>query len=120
MQNTIPVRFGPAGSPVNPMVYGQFIEHLLNCIDGGIYDPTASLQMPPASAPTCSKKAEALQPPILPLPRRYRDVPLPLGGRHWPARDAQTPPQYHLGRRNRPRPARPNSSPTAAGSARSR
>ena len=39
MQNTIPVRFGPAGSPVNPMVYGQFIEHLLNCIDGGIYDP---------------------------------------------------------------------------------
>ena len=34
MQNTIPVRFGPAGSPVNPMVYGQFIEHLLNCIDG--------------------------------------------------------------------------------------
>ena len=36
MQNNNPVRFGPAGSPENPMVYGQIIDHMLKCIDSGI------------------------------------------------------------------------------------
>ena len=68
MQNTIPVRFGPAGSPVNPMVYGQFIEHLLNCIDGGIYDPDSQFADAAGIRTDVLEKAEALQPPILRFP----------------------------------------------------
>lgn len=68
MQNTIPVRFGPAGSPVNPMVYGQFIEHLLNCIDGGIYDPDSQFADAAGTRTDVLEKAEALQPPILRFP----------------------------------------------------
>ena len=116
MQNTIPVRFGPAGSPVNPMVYGQFIEHLLNCIDGGIYDPDSQFADAAGTRTDVLEKAEALQPPILRFP----------GGTvmclyHWEDAIGPLAAAISSGAAKSTRAsARPNSSPTAAGSARSR
>ena len=66
--HTIPVHFGHAGSSVSPMVYGQFIEHLLNCIDGGIYDPSSPLSDDSGIRTDVLELAKALQPPILRFP----------------------------------------------------
>ena len=66
--NKIPVRFGTAGSEVCPMVYGQFIEHLLNCIDGGVYEPTSAFADKDGFRTDVLEKSKALQPPILRFP----------------------------------------------------
>lgn len=66
--HSIPVHFSDTGSCVNPMVYGQFIEHLLNCIDGGIYDPSSPLSDASGLRTDVIELAQALQPPILRFP----------------------------------------------------
>lgn len=64
----ISVRFGVPGTAVSPMVYGQFIEHLLNCIDGGIYDPASTFADADGIRLDVLEKAKALHPPILRFP----------------------------------------------------
>ncbi len=66
--HTIPVRFGGNGGNVSPMVYGQFIEHLLNCIDGGIYDPQSPFADAAGIRTDVLELASALKPPILRFP----------------------------------------------------
>lgn len=68
MQQTIPVCFGSCGGTVHPMVYGQFTEHLFNCIDGGIYDPISPFSDKAGIRLDVLEKAKALQPPILRFP----------------------------------------------------
>lgn len=68
MGNTVTVRLGEVSGSVNPMVYGQFIEHLFNCIDGGIYDPQSSFADADGIRTDVLEKAQALRPPVLRFP----------------------------------------------------
>ena len=41
---------------VNPMIFGQFIEHLGRCIYGGIYEESSPLSDDAGFARTCSRR----------------------------------------------------------------
>ena len=66
--NETTVRFDTPGAAVSPMVYGQFIEHLLNCIDGGICDPASTFADADGIRLDVLEKAKSLHPPILRFP----------------------------------------------------
>lgn len=53
---------------VSENIYGQFIEHALNCIDGGIYDPNSSLADEYGIRKDVLEKVKALAPPIIRFP----------------------------------------------------
>lgn len=56
------------GHLINTNIYGQFIEHALNCINGGIYDPSSPLSGPDGIRKDVLEKAALLAPPILRFP----------------------------------------------------
>lgn len=58
---------GLAGK-VNENIYGQFIELVLNCIDGGVYDPGNPLSDEQGIRKDVVEKAKELAPPILRFP----------------------------------------------------
>ena len=64
----IPVTFGTPEKKVSPLIYGQFIEHLLNCINGGIYEPESPYADKTGIRLDVLEKAKALQPSILRFP----------------------------------------------------
>lgn len=68
MEDMIRVRIGAQGGRVNEMVYGQFIEHLFNCIDGGVYDPQSRFADENGFRTDVLEKARALRPPVLRFP----------------------------------------------------
>lgn len=68
MAEIIRVRTGAQGGHVNEMVYGQFIEHLLNCIDGGVYDPRSPFADENGFRTDVLEKARALKPAVLRFP----------------------------------------------------
>jgi len=53
---------------VNPMIYGQFIEFIENCIDGGIYDKGSRLSDEKGIRQDVLEKVKQLNPPILRWP----------------------------------------------------
>lgn len=53
---------------VNPNIYGQFIEHILTCIDGGIYDPDSAAARQDGIRADVVGKLKELAPPILRFP----------------------------------------------------
>ncbi|NLZ52721.1 MAG: alpha-N-arabinofuranosidase, partial [Thermoanaerobacteraceae bacterium] len=53
---------------VNPMIYGQFIEFIENCIDGGIYDKGSRFSDEKGIRQDVLEKAKQLNPPILRWP----------------------------------------------------
>lgn len=68
MAEIIRVRMGAQGGQVNEMVYGQFIEHLLNCIDGGVYAPESPFADANGFHSDVLEKAKQLRPPVLRFP----------------------------------------------------
>lgn len=68
MGETVDVCIGKTGGSVSAMVYGQFIEHLLNCIDGGIYDPQSRYADEEGIRIDVLEKAQALRPSVLRFP----------------------------------------------------
>ena len=56
------------GHLINTNIYGQFIEHALNCINSGIYDPSSPLSGPDGIRKDVLEKAALLAPPILRFP----------------------------------------------------
>lgn len=53
---------------VDKKIYGQFIEHALNCINGGVYDPGNGLSDECGFRLDVVEKAKELAPPILRFP----------------------------------------------------
>lgn len=90
----IPVEIArePSGE-VNEMIYGQFIEHILNCIQGGVYDPENPLSDGEGIRTDVLEKLRELAPPVMRFP----------GGTimcqyHW--EDAVGPQEKRIRRRN--------------------
>ncbi len=57
----------PFGS-VNPNIYGQFIEHILTCISGGIHDPQSPLADENGIRTDVAAKLQEMAPPVLRFP----------------------------------------------------
>lgn len=64
----ITIDFKAASSPISPMFYGQFIEYLGRCIDGGIYDENSSLSDANGFRKDVLQKVQELKVPLLRFP----------------------------------------------------
>ena len=64
-QAVITVRPDPCLGRVDPMLYGQFIEHLGSCISGGLFDPGSPLSDKDGFRRDVLEKARELRPRIL-------------------------------------------------------
>jgi alpha-N-arabinofuranosidase len=65
---TITVRADQRLGRVSPMLYGQFIEHLGSCIDGGLFEPGSALSDTNGFRRDVLEKARELRPRILRWP----------------------------------------------------
>ena len=54
--------------PISPLVYGQFIEHLGHCVNGGVFEPGSSLSDTNGFRRDVLEKARELSPPLLRWP----------------------------------------------------
>lgn len=87
------LRLGCTGGAVSEGIFGQFIEHALNCIDGGVYCPGSPLSGPDGVRADVAALAKRLAPGVLRFP----------GGTvvcqyHW--QDAVGPPERRVKRQN--------------------
>jgi alpha-N-arabinofuranosidase len=57
-----------SASPISPMFYGQFIEYLGRCIDGGIYDEKSALSDANGFRKDVLQKVQELRVPLLRFP----------------------------------------------------
>ena len=64
----VKLKVNETNGKVTDMIYGQFIEHILNCIEGGVYDPDSSLADADGIRTDVLEKAKELNPPILRFP----------------------------------------------------
>lgn len=66
---TIPVTLSetPRGT-VSELIYGQFIEHILTCIQGGVYDPGNPLSDETGIRTDVLEKLKKLAPPVMRFP----------------------------------------------------
>ena len=64
----INVNAGESRGQVSPFVYGQFIEYMGRCIEGGVYDPTSSLSRQDGIRADVLEKARDLAPTMLRFP----------------------------------------------------
>lgn len=64
----IKIRFGKENGPVDTGIYGQFIEHILDCIDGGICDPESPFADEAGIRLDVLEKLKALAPSVLRFP----------------------------------------------------
>lgn len=64
----IELLIGTPGGAIDENIYGQFIEHILTCIDGGIYDPGSSFADGDGIRLDVLEKLKALAPPVLRFP----------------------------------------------------
>jgi len=85
---SIPISFGPTGSAVSPLVYGGFIEHLFNCITGGVYQPGHALSDENGFRLDVLDKVKKLAPPVVRFPGgtvmclyHWQDAVGPMEGR---------------------------------------
>ncbi len=62
------ISFGRPAAQVSPLVYGQFIEHILNCIEGGIYDPQSPLADETGLRTDVVEKLAQMAPAVLRFP----------------------------------------------------
>ena len=68
--------------PVDPRVFGGFLEHIGRAVYDGVYEPGGPHgRRRRASAPTCSTRCGRLQHDRHALPRRQLRLRLPLAGR---------------------------------------
>lgn len=67
-QNSIHVDTQTNLGPVSPYLYGQFIEYMGRCIDGGIYDPQSPLADERGIRTDVLAMAKELAPPMLRFP----------------------------------------------------
>lgn len=65
---TITVQTGQRLGRVEPLLYGQFIEHLGRCIDGGIFEPGSPLADANGFRRDVLEKVRELNPPLLRWP----------------------------------------------------
>lgn len=56
------------GTEISPLIYGQFIEHLGNCIDGGIFDASSSFSDKNGIRQDVFSLVKRLSPPIIRFP----------------------------------------------------
>src|SRR5947209_8727366 len=59
---------GQAVSRVNPMIFGQFVEHLGRCVYGGIYEEGSPLSDPKGYRKDVLAAVRRLNPPVLRWP----------------------------------------------------
>ncbi len=64
----IEISFKETDGTVNTNIFGQFIEHLGSCIDGGIYDPSSSFSDENGIRQDVIALVKRLQPPIIRFP----------------------------------------------------
>lgn len=62
------IRVSDGMGTVKETVYGQFIEHILTCIEGGVYDPHSSFADETGIRTDVLDKARELNPPIIRFP----------------------------------------------------
>ena len=55
-------------SRVSPLIYGQFIEHILTCIQGGVFDPGNPLSDEEGIRTDVLEKLKMLAPPVMRFP----------------------------------------------------
>lgn len=65
---TITIDTQAAGTRVEPALYGQFIEHLGRCIDGGLFEPGSPLSDTNGFRRDVLEKVRELNPPLLRWP----------------------------------------------------
>lgn len=65
---SITVQADKPGARIEPMVYGQFIEHLGRCINGGIFEPGSPLADENGFRRDVLEKVRELNPPLLRWP----------------------------------------------------
>lgn len=64
----VQVTLGKPIGELDPRIYGQFIEHILTCIEGGIYDPGSPLSREDGIRADVVEKLKEMSPPILRFP----------------------------------------------------
>lgn len=64
----IPLTLRQPNGQVNEYIYGQFIEHILTCIEGGIYDPASPFSNTQGIRTDVLAKLKTLSPSILRFP----------------------------------------------------
>ena len=64
----VDLSIGKTQDRVDEKIYGQFIEHILTCIDGGIYDPSSSFADVSGMRMDVVDKVKALKPSVLRFP----------------------------------------------------
>ena len=65
---TVTIDFNQKRSLVSPLIYGQFIEYLGRCIDGGIYDEGSPLSVSNGFRKDVLKAVQELKTPLLRFP----------------------------------------------------
>ena len=83
---------------IDPKIYGNFIEHLGRCIDGGIFEEVAALRHRRLSQGRAGRRAEAERHPPALAGRQFL-IELQLEGRHRTARPASAAPRDGVGYR---------------------
>jgi alpha-N-arabinofuranosidase len=68
METRTPITVGEEAGEVRETIYGQFIEHILTCINGGVYDPDSPFADETGVRTDVLEKAKELHPPILRFP----------------------------------------------------
>ncbi|MBQ8637705.1 MAG: hypothetical protein IJ468_00890 [Lachnospiraceae bacterium] len=64
----IELSIGTPNGVIDQNIYGQFIEHILTCINGGIYDPCSPLADETGIRADVLEKMKELAPPVLRFP----------------------------------------------------
>lgn len=67
-QNELTIDAGQSQGKINPLVYGQFIEYIGRCIDGGVYEENSLLSDDRGFRKDVLTKAKALSPTVLRFP----------------------------------------------------
>lgn len=68
MKTTVELSVGTGMGTVQETIYGQFIEHILTCIEGGVYDPSSPFADETGVRTDVLEKAKELHPPVLRFP----------------------------------------------------
>jgi len=80
---------------IDPKIYGNFVEHLGRCIQGGVFDEGAPLA--DANGFRRDEASRKLGVTLLRWPGGNFSSKLPLDGRHWPTRSACPAPADGMG-----------------------